>query len=165
MVYKDFYLLGESPTDPHMVDIDIYHDIESLKTAVADAFSVVDPSGLGFQTEQMKTLESMDDILDWENPVAVSIDGHAVRDIPEPKGLPFLGSYLEVYPDHLGNHQRLFATLGSVIKHTDMGRTTYLTNDPAVAYNAFQESPFWSKIINENHPLFPIKNPPGKSVC
>ncbi|RLL94379.1 hypothetical protein CFD26_102668 [Aspergillus turcosus] len=52
-----------------------------------------------------------------------------------PGGLPFIGNFFEVYPDHLGNQQRLFEQYGPVFKTTNMGRT-----------------------INEAHPLYPIKN-------
>ena len=62
-----------------------------------------------------------------------------------------------VYPDHLGNNQRLFEKYGSVFKTTSMGKTSYQTNDPAIAKIAFDETEFFSKEINEDHPLWPIK--------
>lgn len=69
-----------------------------------------------------------------------------------------VGSYYEVFPDHLGNHDRLFKKYGSVIKTTNMGKTTYLTNDPAVGLLAFSESQYFTKKINKDHPLFGIKD-------
>lgn len=93
-----------------------------------------------------------------EEAVVVSIDGHKVREAPGPKGLPYFGNYFEIFPDHLGNHQRLFDMYGPLFKSTSMGRTTYHTNDPALASIVFSESEFFSKLINEDHPLYPIKN-------
>lgn len=68
------------------------------------------------------------------------------------------GSYYEIFPDHLGNHQRLFETYGPVIKTTNMGSTIYQTNDPAIASIVFSESDFFTKKINESHPLWGIKD-------
>lgn len=81
-----------------------------------------------------------------------------MREAPGSKGLPFVGNYFEVYPDHLGNHQRLFETYGPFIKTESLGRVTYLTNDPTIAAHVFAESDFFTKLINQDHPLYPIKN-------
>lgn len=62
-----------------------------------------------------------------------------------------------MYPDHLGNHQRLFEQYGPIIKTTNLGRTTYHTNDPTLAAICFAESDFFTKEINEAHPLYPLK--------
>jgi cytochrome P450 len=91
--------------------------------------------------------------------VAITIDGHEVRDPPAPSSLPYVGNYFEVYPDHLGNHQRLFEKLGPLIKTTTMGRTIYQTNDPEISAIAFAESDFFTKKINDAHPLSALKTP------
>lgn len=70
-----------------------------------------------------------------------------------------MGNYFDVYPDHLGNHQRLFDTYGPIFKATSLGRTTYHTNDPQISAIAFAESDFFSKHINEAHPLSALKTP------
>jgi len=103
-------------------------------------------------------LGSLQDIIASNGPVAISIDGRAVRDAPGPKGLPFVGNHFDVFPDHLGNHQRLFEHYGPVIKTESLGRVTYLTNDPQTAGIVFAESDFFTKEINKAHPLYPIKN-------
>jgi cytochrome P450 len=63
-----------------------------------------------------------------------------------------------VFPDHLGNNQRLFDKYGPLVKTTNMGKTIYQTNDPALAEICFAETEFFSKEIVPAHPLFPIKN-------
>ncbi|PLN79596.1 putative cytochrome P450 [Aspergillus taichungensis] len=68
------------------------------------------------------------------------------------------GSYYEVFPDHLGNHYRLFRKYGPVIKTTNMGKTTYLTDSPQVAAIALAESAYMTKNINPSHPLFGVKD-------
>jgi hypothetical protein len=63
----------------------------------------------------------------------------------------------KVYPDHLGNNQRLFDKYGPIFKSTNMGKTVCQTNDPVIGQIAFTESEFFSKEINDDHPLKPIK--------
>jgi cytochrome P450 len=97
-------------------------------------------------------------VLNAESPVAITIDGRAVREVQGPTGLPYVGNYFEVYPDHLGNHQRLFEKYGPLFKTNNMGSITYLTNDPALAGIVFSETDFFTKDIIPGHPLYPIKN-------
>src|SRR5690554_1677251 len=81
-----------------------------------------------------------------------------IREPIGPEGFPLVGSFYEIFPDHLGNHARLFGKYGSTIKTTNMGKTTYLTEDPLVAAHALNESAYFSKRINANHPLWGIKD-------
>lgn len=92
------------------------------------------------------------------SPVAVRVDGQPVQNPQGPTGLPLVGSFYEIFPDHLGNHYRLFRKYGHVIKTTNMGKTTYLTDSPEVALVALSESAYFTKKINEDHPLWGIKD-------
>lgn len=100
----------------------------------------------------------MPEIAASEDIISIAIDGKPVREVPGPKGLPFIGNFFEVYPDHLGNHQRLFEQYGPIFKTTNMGRTVYHTNDPQLSSIIFSETDFFTKKINEAHPLYLIKN-------
>lgn len=91
-------------------------------------------------------------------PIGLRVDGQAVQNPQGPDGLPLVGSYYEIFPDHLGNHYRLFRKYGHVIKTTNMGKTTYLTDSPEVAAVALTESVYMTKKINENHPLWGVKD-------
>ena len=101
----------------------------------------------------------MSDILSKDEPIAVSIDGNAVREVPGPAGIPYFGNYLEIYPDHLGNHQRLFEKYGPLFVTNNMGSQVYQTNDPQLSRIFFSESDYFTKHIVPGHPLYPIKNP------
>lgn len=104
----------------------------------------------------------MDDILSettsTTSPIGIRIDGNAVQSPQGPAGLPLVGSFYEIFPDHLGNHYRLFRKYGPVIKTTNMGKTIYLTDSPQVAATCLTESIYMTKKINENHPLWGVKD-------
>ncbi|KAJ5952390.1 Cytochrome P450 [Penicillium vulpinum] len=158
MPAKQFYLLGESVSSARNIDVDTTGDLVALKDLIAAHFAIVEPSGIDFQAEDLP-LNEISEITSANTPIAITIDGNAVRDAPGPKGLPYVGNFFEVYPDHLGNHQRLFEQYGPVIKTTNLGRVTYQTNDPAISAIVFAESDFFTKKINEAHPLYPLKQP------
>lgn len=99
------------------------------------------------------------DLISADGPIEITVDGHEVRDPPTPSSLPYVGNHFEIYPDHLGNHQRLFEKLGPLIKTTTLGRTVYQTNDPEIVDIVFAESDFFTKKINSAHPLSALKTP------
>ncbi|KAL5362933.1 cytochrome P450 [Aspergillus floccosus] len=158
MPSQTFYLLGQSPSSAKEVGIETSQTLESLQFLIAAHFAIVDPSGITFQGPDA-VLTEVAEVLAAAAPVPITIDGHPVRDPPCPKELPFVGTFFEVYPDHLGNHQRLFERYGPVIRTSNLGRVTYQTNDPKIAAIAFAESDFFTKKINESHPLHALKTP------
>lgn len=122
------------------------------------SFIVDQLQGVGFLSQDRALLD-VAEVITAPGQVAITIDGHEVRDPPGPTGLPYVGNYFEVYPDHLGNHQRLFEQFGPLIKTTNMGRTIYQTNSPEISAIVFTESDFFTKKINEAHPLYALKTP------
>ncbi|KAI0129937.1 cytochrome P450 monooxygenase [Xylariales sp. AK1849] len=157
MTSKQFYLLGEDPSTAKDVEIPPQTNDDDLRHLIASYFAVVEPKGLGFASDGAQLI-SIADVLASKDPVAVTVDGKAVREVPGPQGLPYVGNYFEVYPDHLGNHQRLFEKYGPLFKTTNMGGIVYHTNEPTLASMVFAESEFFSKNIIDGHPLYPIKN-------
>ncbi|KAI9816917.1 MAG: hypothetical protein M1827_001562 [Pycnora praestabilis] len=162
MTIKTFYLVGGDPSTSHEIDLADIPDLPNLtalQAVVAAHYVIVEPSaGVGFQNDRSGALLTWDAISNSQTSIGVTVDGHPIRPPLGPTGLPLLGSFYEVYPDHLGNHARLFAKYGSVIKVVAMGRVTYLTNSPEVAAVALAESPFFTKRINSDHPLFGVKD-------
>ncbi|KAL5044012.1 hypothetical protein BDW71DRAFT_216028 [Aspergillus fruticulosus] len=158
MSSRQFYLHGEAATSAKPITIDEKSNFDQVKHLIAAYFAVVEPNGIGFQTEN-DCLMDVPSILAAQGPIAITIDGHAVREPQGPNGLPFVGNYFEIFPDHLGNHQRLFDTYGPIIKTNNLGRTTYQTNDPQLSAIVLAESDFFTKKINEAHPLYPLKTP------
>ncbi|KXJ89362.1 cytochrome P450 [Microdochium bolleyi] len=151
-----FHLLGEDASSTTEIEVPRTSHFEDVQHLVASHFSIVDPKGVGF-TQDGRNLTSVSEITAASSPVAISIDGHAVRAVPGPKGLPYVGNYFEIYPDHLGNHQRLFDQYGPLFRTNNMGSQIYHTNDPALANIFFSETDFFTKLIIPGHPLHPIK--------
>jgi cytochrome P450 len=66
----------------------------------------------------------------------------------------------------MGNHERLFAQFGSVVKTVNMGTTTYLTNDPRVSEAALSESDYFTKITSDaSHPLYYMRDETALFMC
>ncbi|KAH1498594.1 hypothetical protein LV164_003548 [Aspergillus fumigatus] len=158
MASQQFYLLGESISSARTISLDGINDLEGLRNLIASHFAIVEPSGIEFSGQDV-SLTDLHEITSATTPVAITIDGHAVRDAPSPKGLPFFGNFFQIFPDHLGNHQRLFEQYGPLIKTNTLGRTVYQTNDPVLSAIVFNESDFFTKKINEAHPLYSLKTP------
>ena len=159
MTIKTFYLVGQNKdTFKQDIHIEQYHDFEALQLAVAGSYNIVGVNGIGFQDPKASALEDLDAVLDCDEDIGITIDGQPIRDPAGPEGLPVIGSYYEVFPDHLGNHARMFQTYGPLIQYNTMGKNNYLTNSPAIATVAFQESAFFSKEITAEHPLAGIKD-------
>ncbi|KAH1769441.1 hypothetical protein KXX62_002387 [Aspergillus fumigatus] len=158
MASQQFYLLGESISSARTISLDGINDLEGLRNLIASHFAIVEPSGIEFSRQDV-SLTDLHEITSATTPVAITIDGHAVRDAPSPKGLPFFGNFFQIFPDHLGNHQRLFEQYGPLIKTNTLGRTVYQTNDPILSAIVFNESDFFTKKINEAHPLYSLKTP------
>ena len=78
-----------------------------------------------------------------------------------------MGNYYELYPDHLGNHQRMFKKYGHVIKTNSMGRINYLTDDPEITEIAYKENHglFTKKTSDPNHPLYGIRDNTALFTC
>ncbi|KNG91025.1 putative cytochrome P450 monooxygenase [Aspergillus nomiae NRRL 13137] len=157
MPIKLFYLSGEPSSTAREIELEPTLDYDGLRHLIAAHFAIVEPNGIGFQSQDA-VLSDVAEILANEDRISITIDGKSVRDIPGPKGLPIVGNFFEIYPDHLGNHQRLFEQYGPIIKTTNMGRTVYQTNDPQLSSIIFSETDFFTKKINEAHPLHAIKN-------
>lgn len=77
-----------------------------------------------------------------------------IREPPGPRALPIVGNRYELYPDVLGNYDRLFSIYGPMIKTTNMGTTIYHTNDPDIARHILREDKLFTKNTSDpSHPL------------
>ncbi|KAL1301915.1 hypothetical protein AAFC00_006092 [Neodothiora populina] len=154
----NFCVSGENGGTVKSIQVDAGTNLIKLQKLLGKHFGIVEPQSILCEANG-KQLDGVADILEATGPVTVTINGQDVRDPPGPQGLPLLGSHCGVYPDHIGNHQRLFDQYGPVIKTTVMGRTVYHTNDPVISSHVFAETDFFTKDINKAHPLYGVKSP------
>ncbi|KAJ7362924.1 cytochrome P450 [Mycena albidolilacea] len=161
-----FHLHGKSPdTDGISVDVQTGNAVEELRKTVSAKFSIALPTTVSFHRSappdttpnDLEGLDTIDAILK-ERAIAILISGRKVRPVPGPSGgIPFIGGYSEIYPDFMGNYQRLLTKYGHIVHVSYLGKSIYLTDDPDCAGLVLSEGEFYSKQIGENHPLFPLK--------
>ncbi|RGP73152.1 cytochrome p450 oxidoreductase [Fusarium longipes] len=157
MSTKQFYLLGEVASSAREIDLPPAVEFEELQSIIASHFAIVKPNSVGFLHDDRK-LNAVSEVLEVDGPVAVSISGNAVQEVPGPAGIPYFGNYLEIYPDHLGNHQRLFEKYGPLFTTNSMGNRLYQTNSAELSNIFLSEDHYFTKDIVPGHPLHPIKN-------
>ncbi|KAK4163380.1 cytochrome P450 monooxygenase [Cladorrhinum sp. PSN259] len=167
MASKQFYFVGDGAETARTVPVDVGGKLDDLKRAVALTLHAAVPQGLSFHTSEsdLTHITTLNDVLSVPGPVPVRVNNMAVRSPQGPEGLPLVGSFYQVFPDHLGNHERLFARYGHVIRTVNLGKVNYLTNDPDVALVALAESQYFTKKINEDHPLWGIKDNTAIFIC
>ena len=94
MTAKDFYLSGEASATAVTLDISPANDTVTLQRMIANHFGIVVPESVGFESAGAE-LPELGDVESTVGKIGVTVDGHAVREVPGPAGLPFLGNYLE----------------------------------------------------------------------
>ncbi|RMZ80487.1 hypothetical protein DV737_g3016, partial [Chaetothyriales sp. CBS 132003] len=163
---KQFYLLGDESASRREMDIGVPRDMEDLKYGIGAEYTIVKPEGIAFQATSGH-LDTVEAVLACETPIAITIDGNAVTEPRGPTGLPLIGNFYEIFPDHLGNHQRLFRKYGPIIKTNNLGRINYFTNDPDISNIAYLESHglFTKKTSDSGSPLYGIRDNSALFTC
>ncbi|KAJ7472797.1 cytochrome P450 [Mycena latifolia] len=161
-----FHLHGKAPeSDGVSVDVQIGDTIDHLRKTVGGKLSVALPTTISFHkstdadaaASDLEKLDTIESIV-AETRVAILISGKKVRPVPGPTGgIPFIGGYSEIYPDFMGNYDRLLRKYGHIVHVSYLGKSIYLTDDPDCAGVVLSEGEFYSKQINDNHPLFPLQ--------
>ncbi|RHZ67153.1 uncharacterized protein CDV56_108734 [Aspergillus thermomutatus] len=164
MVLKTFYLVGRPGSSTRQLELGDFKALDDLRPGIAAVYNILCSADICFHNGSTP-LEKVDDLLDCEA-VGITIAGHPVREPQQPVGILGFGNHFEIYPDHLGNHQRLFNRYGAVIRTDNMGRVTFLTNDPDITALAFREGEYFTKNPSApDHPLFGIRDQTALFLC
>ncbi|KAJ7472790.1 cytochrome P450 [Mycena latifolia] len=161
-----FHFHGKAlESDGVSVDVQIGDTIDHLRKTVGGKLNVALPTTISFHkstdadaaASDLEKLDTIESIV-AETRVAILISGKKVRPVPGPTGgIPFIGGYSEIYPDFMGNYDRLLRKYGHIVHVSYLGKSIYLTDDPGCAGVVLSEGEFYRKQVNDNHPLFPLK--------
>lgn len=164
MTVQTFYLIGERERSTRELDVGDPKTVDVLRRGLAEVFNILNAEGIDFH-DCHGPISTIENILRSES-VGITVNGHPVRYPQQPQGIPIFGNHFEIYPDHLGNHERLFNKYGSVIRTNNMGRVTYLTNDPDIAALAFRDNDYFTKAPSSaSHPLYGIRDQTALFLC
>lgn len=94
MAIQQFFLCGDGVSTAVELDISAVQNFEELKRSVSAHYGIVLPEGVAFQAGESE-LSELHEVTDSKDPIGISVDGHSVRDVPGPQGLPWVGNYFE----------------------------------------------------------------------
>jgi hypothetical protein len=122
MVLRTFYLVGGLESSTRQLEIGEPAALEDLRPGIAAAYNILCPADICFHNGNtaLRNIENIEELLACEA-VGITVAGHSVREPQQPVGIPGFGNHFEIYPDHVGNHQRLFNKYGAVIRTDNLG--------------------------------------------
>ncbi|KAK2813425.1 hypothetical protein FQN50_000741 [Emmonsiellopsis sp. PD_5] len=165
-MHQEFFIDGARKRC-EVVDVSGFEDLRHLKLVIGELFSFADPNAIFFHAQHDGTLISLEDIKSCRGPIELRASRKTpIKSPPGSRPLPYVGNHYEVYPDPLGNYDRLFARYGPVIKTVNMGTTIYHTNDPDISRHVLREGELFTKITSDpSHPLFYMNDQTALFTC
>ncbi|KAH8702679.1 putative cytochrome P450 monooxygenase [Phaeosphaeriaceae sp. PMI808] len=152
---KEFYIRCKDGEHSHSLDVSPFTSLEQLKGTLAEIFAFADTKSLWLVDEQRNHLSTLNDVQQTKGIIELRATRYeSIREPPGPRSLPFVGNRYELYPDVLGNYDRLFSLYGPMIKTMNMGITIYHTNDPEISRHLLREDKLFTKTTSDaSHPL------------
>ncbi|KAL6154690.1 hypothetical protein ACJQWK_01278 [Exserohilum turcicum] len=166
-MYQTFFIGRDGTQRAQDVDLSAIKTVEQLKTILATRFPFADAQPLQFFSSKDGHLSSLEAIQSSSVPVELRVSPDAsIEEPPGPRPLPIVGNHYEIYPDALGNYDRLFARYGSMIKTVNMGTVVYHTNDPEISRHVLREGAFFTKTTSDpTHPLYYMQEQTALFTC
>jgi hypothetical protein len=94
MTTQKFFLYGAGVETAVELDISAVQNLDELQRSVAAFYGIVQAEGVAFQAGDSE-LSDLQEITASDTPIGITVDGHTVRDVPGPQGLPWIGNYFE----------------------------------------------------------------------
>ncbi|RDL33057.1 Thromboxane-A synthase [Venustampulla echinocandica] len=154
-MHKEFYIGRKNGENSHSLDVSPFTSLEQLTGTLAEVFAFADTKSLWLVDEQRNHLSTLKDVQETKDVIELRATRHeSIREPPGPRSLPFVGNRYELYPDVLGNYDRLFSLYGPMTKTVNMGTTIYHTNDPEISRHLLREDKLFTKTTSDpSHPL------------
>ncbi|KAL9025017.1 MAG: hypothetical protein Q9196_006082 [Gyalolechia fulgens] len=154
-MFKEFYIGQKDGKNVHRLDVSPFASLEHLTGTLAELFAFADTKSLWLVDEQRNHLSTLKDAQDTKGVIELRARQYeSIREPPGPRPLPLVGNRYELYPDVLGNYNRLFSRYGPMIKTVNMGTTIYHTNDPDISRHLLREDKLFTKTTSApSHPL------------
>ncbi|KAK3995340.1 putative cytochrome P450 E-class, group IV [Cladorrhinum sp. PSN332] len=164
---QKFHLGAAANAHCRTLDLSTIDTLQQLKANLGKLFSFADPESIHFFSPEAGALPSLDAVKSSRAPVELrASQDDPIRTPPGPKELPVVGNHYELYPDPLGNYDRLFARYGPMIKTVNMGTTIYHTNDPDISRQIMREGEFFTKTTSDpQHPLYYLSDQDALFTC
>ncbi|KAL2203581.1 cytochrome P450 [Sarocladium strictum] len=168
MAVKKFLLETQSEGPEASIDLklDDIRSVEELQFNLAHSFAIAKANTVSLHTSSNVVVRDIQQARSHDGHIRVRVNDNPIREPFGPPELPFVGNHFEIHPDHLGNHDRLFARYGSVVKTVNMGTTVYLSNDPDVSEVVLGENEFFTKTTSDHsHPLYWMRDNTALFTC
>ncbi|KAL8704363.1 MAG: hypothetical protein Q9201_002465 [Fulgogasparrea decipioides] len=154
-MHKEFTIGQKDGKHVHSLDVSPLTSLEQLTGTLAEVFAFADTKSLWLVDEQRNHLSTLKDAQETKGVIELRATPYeSIREPPGPRPLPLVGNRYELYPDVLGNYDRLFSLYGPMIKTVNMGTTIYHTNDPVISRHLLREDKLFTKTTSDpSHPL------------
>ncbi|KAI3391683.1 hypothetical protein diail_6962 [Diaporthe ilicicola] len=166
-MHKEFYVGRKDGGSSQILDVSACTSLQQLTKILAEVFAFADTKSLWLVDSQRNHLPTLKDVQDTQDVIELRATRYeSIREPPGPRSLPFVGNRYELYPDVLGNYDRLFSLYGPMIKTVNMGTTIYHTNDPGIARHLLRESKLFTKTTSDaSHPLHYMSEQDALFTC
>ncbi|KAI0448685.1 putative cytochrome P450 monooxygenase [Xylaria acuta] len=166
---KEFHIGHRDGGYSRTLDVSPFTSLEQLTGTLAETFAFANTKciSLWLIVERCNHLSTLKDVQETKDTIELRVTrSRSIREPPGPRSLPFVGNRYELYPDVLGNYDRLFSIYGPMIKTVNMGTTIYHTNDPEIARHLLREDKLFTKATSDpSHPLHYMSGQDSLFTC
>ncbi|TLD18566.1 hypothetical protein PspLS_10159 [Pyricularia sp. CBS 133598] len=141
------------------INLENISSLKTLRSRVGEQFGIVEPSEITFHGIDGTELHTLGDLSWCKSTIEIRIARVPIHLPPGPDSLSLVGNRFALYPDILGNVDRLCNRYGGVVKTNNMRMIIYYTNDPVIARHVLREGEFFTKeTLDPFHPLHFMSN-------
>ncbi|KAI9151326.1 Cytochrome P450 monooxygenase alnD [Paramyrothecium foliicola] len=166
-MHQRFFLGHSAEGRRQELDTASFETLQQLRSSLGKSFAIAEPNSVLFHHKDHGALDTLQAVKSCLDPVELRVSPNkSIAEPPGPRALPLVGNHYELYPDPLGNLDRLFSRYGPIIKTVNMGTTIYQTNDPTIARFVLREGAEFTKTTSDpSHPLYYMQHQSSLFTC